>query len=153
MTINNPNRTAVAQGQGAAIFADINDNLDQIEQSLTGVVSLTLAASPRTLTAAEFWADAFFRLTSASPSPSGAFLLHVPANVRGMFYIENRSGANVSVGISGQASERPIILNSNDGLLYSDGTNVRPVGFLHARLSAAQYAALTPQAFTIYYVV
>jgi hypothetical protein len=107
----------------------INEAVDALDRALNDAVDLDCAAGDTTIAAADFAANARFRLTG---TPAAAFNLTVPASKR-LFVVANEAGqvATVTTG----AGATVAVAAGERAVLYGDGAGV---------LQAAEVAGAKP---------
>ena len=119
-------QVAAAQNQKEVT---INDQAGQLDAALTeDLVVLVDDGNAVTLTAEQFRRAFFFVITPDETPPDNAVTITVPAVPRGLFKVRNLTAQTVTVTVSGQSEEAPVIAAGEGALLSCDGSDVLPEG-------------------------
>jgi hypothetical protein len=125
---NNLNLSQVAAAQNQKEVT-INDQAGEIDAALTeDLVMLVDDGNATTLTLEQFRRAFFFVITPDETLPSNAVTITVPAVPRGLFKVRNLTAQTVTVTVSGQSEEAPVIATGEGALLSCDGSDVLPEG-------------------------
>jgi hypothetical protein len=119
-------QVAAAQNQKEVTINDQAGQLDAaISDDLEVLVDDTNAV---TLTAAQLRRAFFLMIDDAVTPPDGAITITVPAVQRGLFNVINTTAQSVTVEVSGQSEESPVVSAGGTMLLSCDGSDVRFAG-------------------------
>ena len=125
---NNLDLSQVAAAQNQKEVT-INDQAGQLDAALTeDLVVLVDDGNAVTLTAEQFRRAFFFVITPDETPPDNAVTITVPAVQRGLFKVRNLTAQTVTVTVSGQSEEAPVIAAGDGALLSCDGSDVLPEG-------------------------
>jgi hypothetical protein len=102
-----------------------NDQAGQLDAAITEPMAVPVDdTNAVTLTAAEFRRHFLFAVEDDTTPPDDAITLTVPALKRGVFAVRNTTAQTVTVTISGQSEDPPVVLPDEVQLLVCNGTDV-----------------------------
>jgi hypothetical protein len=110
-----------------------NDQVGELDAAITEPMAVPVDdTNAVTLTAAEFRRHFLFEVEDGTTPPDNAITLTVPALKRGLFAVRNTTAHPVTVTISGQSADPPVVLPDEVQLLVCNGTDVLPAGSTQA---------------------
>jgi hypothetical protein len=106
-----------------------NDQVGELDAAITEPMAVPLDDSNAvTLTAQAFRRHFLFEVEDDTTPPDDAITLTVPALRRGVFAVRNTTVHPVTVTISGQAADPPVVLPNEVQLVVCNGADVLPAG-------------------------
>jgi hypothetical protein len=106
-----------------------NDQVGQLDAAITEPMAVPVDdTNAVTLTAEEFQRHFLFEAEDDTTPPDGDITLTVPALRRGVFGVRNTTAHPVTVTISGQSADPPVVLPDEVQLVVCNGTDVLPAG-------------------------
>jgi hypothetical protein len=106
-----------------------NDQVGEVDAAITEPMAVPVDdTNAVTLTAAAFRRHFLFEVEDDTTPPDDAITLTVPALRRGVFAVRNTTAHPVTVTISGQPADPPLVLSDELQLLVCNGTDVLPAG-------------------------
>lgn len=132
--------TQVATGQTQKEQA-INDAVGRMDAAMTEVLTVNMGATDTaTLTATQFRTANLFKLEDDGIDAAG--ILNVPTSVkRGFFAVQNNTGENMTIRISGQVATPPMVPTGKLVGLHCDGSNVRAIDEIADYATTAEVAS------------
>jgi hypothetical protein len=106
-----------------------NDQVGELDAAITEPMAVPVDdTNTVTLTAAAFRRHFLFEVEDDASPPDDAITLTVPALKRGVFGVRNTTAHPVTVTISGQSADLPVVLPDEVQLVVCNGTDVLPAG-------------------------
>jgi hypothetical protein len=110
-------------------YITANDQVGELDAAITEPMAVPVDdTNAVTLTTQEFRRHFLFEVEDDTTPPDGNITLTVPALRRGVFAVRNTTAHPVTVTISGQAADPPVVLPDEVQLVVCNGTDVLPAG-------------------------
>ena len=120
---NNSGLEKIGSGEQAGTWGDTtNNNLDIIDRTVNGVLSLTVSGNT-TLTASDgTLSNGHYKIIVLGGTPSGAFNLTIDPNDQQKWYIfKNSTGQTATIKQGGGSGTTVDIANGATNIVYADG--------------------------------
>ena len=100
-----------------------NNNLDIVDRTLNGVVTLTITGNKTLTTSDGTLSEGHYKILVLSGSPSGAFDLTIdPNDQQKWFFIKNSTNQTVTVKQGGGSGTTVALATNTSGIIFADGT-------------------------------
>jgi hypothetical protein len=110
-------------------YITANDQVGELDAAITESMAVPVDDTYAvTLTAAAFRRHFLLEVADATTPPGDAITLTVPAVARGVFAVRNTTAHPVTVTISGQSADPPVVLPDEVQLVVCNGADVLPAG-------------------------
>ena len=114
----------IGAGEQAGTWGNTtNNNLDIVDRTLNGVITLTITGN-KTLTASDgTLSEGHYKVLVLSGSPSGAFDLTIdPNDQQKWFFIKNSTNQTATVKQGGGSGTTVALATNTSGIIFADGT-------------------------------
>jgi len=114
----------IGAGEQAGTWGNTtNNNLDIVDRTLNGVVTLTITGDKTLTTSDGTLSEGHYKILVLSGAPSGAFnLLIDPNDQQKWFFIKNSTNQTVTVKQGGGSGTTVALATNTSGIIYADGT-------------------------------
>ena len=114
----------IGAGEQAGTWGNTtNNNLDIVDRTLNGVVTLTITGDKTLTTSDGTLSEGHYKILVLSGSPSGAFNLTIdPNDQQKWFFIKNSTNQTVTVKQGGGSGTTVALATNTSGIIYADGT-------------------------------
>ena len=114
----------IGAGEQAGTWGNTtNNNLDIVDRTLNGVVTLTITGNKTLTTSDGTLSEGHYKILVLSGSPSGAFDLTIdPNDQQKWFFIKNSTNQTVTVKQGGGSGTTVALATNTSGIIFADGT-------------------------------
>ena len=114
----------IGAGEQAGTWGNTtNNNLDIVDRTLNGVVTLTITGDKTLTTSDGTLSEGHYKVLVLSGSPSGAFnLLIDPNDQQKWFFIKNSTNQTATVKQGGGSGTTVALATNTSGIIFADGT-------------------------------
>ena len=114
----------IGAGEQAGTWGNTtNNNLDIVDRTLNGVVTLTITGDKTLTTSDGTLSEGQYKVIVLSGSPSGAFNLTIdPNDQQKWYFIKNSTNQTVTVKQGGGSGTTVALATNTSGIIYADGT-------------------------------
>jgi hypothetical protein len=114
----------IGAGEQAGTWGNTtNNNLDIVDRTLNGVITLTITGNKTLTTSDGTLSEGHYKVLVLSGSPSGAFnLLIDPNDQQKWFFIKNSTNQTATVKQGGGSGTTVALATNTSGIIYADGT-------------------------------
>ena len=114
----------IGAGEQAGTWGNTtNNNLDIVDRTLNGVVTLTITGNKTLTTSDGTLSEGHYKVLVLSGSPSGAFDLTIdPNDQQKWYFIKNSSGQTATVKQGGGSGSTVAVATGLTAILFADGT-------------------------------
>ena len=114
----------IGAGEQAGTWGNTtNNNLDIVDRTLNGVVTLTITGDKTLTTSDGTLSEGHYKILVLSGSPSGAFnLLIDPNDQQKWFFIKNSTNQTATVKQGGGSGTTVALATNTSGIIFADGT-------------------------------
>ena len=100
-----------------------NNNLDIVDRTLNGVITLTITGNKTLTTSDGTLSEGHYKVLVLSGSPSGAFDLTIdPNDQQKWFFIKNSTNQTATVKQGGGSGTTVALATNTSGIIFADGT-------------------------------
>lgn len=114
----------IGAGEQAGTWGNTtNNNLDIVDRTLNGVVTLTITGNKTLTTSDGTLSEGHYKILVLSGSPSGAFDLTIdPNDQQKWFFIKNSTNQTATVKQGGGSGTTVALATNSSGIIFADGT-------------------------------
>ena len=114
----------IGAGEQAGTWGNTtNNNLDIVDRTLNGVITLTITGDKTLTTSDGTLSEGHYKVLVLSGSPSGAFnLLIDPNDQQKWFFIKNSTNQTATVKQGGGSGTTVALATNTSGIIFADGT-------------------------------
>ena len=114
----------IGAGEQAGTWGNTtNNNLDIVDRTLNGVVTLTITGNKTLTTSDGTLSEGHYKILVLSGSPSGAFDLTIdPNDQQKWFFIKNSTNQTATVKQGGGSGTTVALATNTSGIIFADGT-------------------------------
>ena len=114
----------IGAGEQAGTWGNTtNNNLDIVDRTLNGVVTLTITGNKTLTTSDGTLSEGHYKILVLSGSPSGAFNLTIdPNDQQKWFFIKNSTNQTATVKQGGGSGTTVALATNTSGIIFADGT-------------------------------
>ena len=114
----------IGAGEQAGTWGNTtNNNLDIVDRTLNGVITLTITGNKTLTTSDGTLSEGHYKVLVLSGSPSGAFDLTIdPNDQQKWFFIKNSSNQTATVKQGGGSGTTVALATNTSGIIFADGT-------------------------------
>jgi len=114
----------IGAGEQAGTWGNTtNNNLDIVDRTLNGVVTLTITGDKTLTTSDGTLSEGQYKVIVLSGSPSGAFNLTIdPNDQQKWYFIKNSTNQTATVKQGGGSGTTVALATNTSGIIYADGT-------------------------------
>ena len=114
----------IGAGEQAGTWGNTtNNNLDIVDRTLNGVVTLTITGDKTLTTSDGTLSEGHYKILVLSGSPSGAFDLTIdPNDQQKWFFIKNSTNQTATVKQGGGSGTTVALATNTSGIIFADGT-------------------------------
>ena len=114
----------IGAGEQAGTWGNTtNNNLDIVDRTLNGVITLTISGNKTLTTSDGTLSEGHYKVLVLSGSPSGAFnLLIDPNDQQKWFFIKNSTNQTATVKQGGGSGTTVALATNTSGIIFADGT-------------------------------
>ena len=114
----------IGAGEQAGTWGNTtNNNLDIVDRTLNGVVTLTITGNKTLTTSDGTLSEGHYKVLVLSGSPSGAFDLTIdPNDQQKWFFIKNSTNQTATVKQGGGSGTTVALATNTSGIIFADGT-------------------------------
>jgi hypothetical protein len=114
----------IGAGEQAGTWGNTtNNNLDIVDRTLNGVITLTITGNKTLTTSDGTLSEGHYKVLVLSGSPSGAFDLTIdPNDQQKWFFIKNSTNQTATVKQGGGSGTTVALATNNSGIIFADGT-------------------------------
>jgi len=114
----------IGAGEQAGTWGNTtNNNLDIVDRTLNGVVTLTITGDKTLTTSDGTLSEGHYKILVLSGSPSGAFNLTIdPNDQQKWYFIKNSTNQTATVKQGGGSGTTVALATNTSGIIYADGT-------------------------------
>ena len=114
----------IGAGEQAGTWGNTtNNNLDIVDRTLNGVITLTITGNKTLTTSDGTLSEGHYKVLVLSGSPSGAFnLLIDPNDQQKWFFIKNSTNQTATVKQGGGSGTTVALATNTSGIIFADGT-------------------------------
>lgn len=114
----------IGAGEQAGTWGNTtNNNLDIVDRTLNGVVTLTITGDKTLTTSDGTLSEGQYKVIVLSGSPSGSFNLTIdPNDQQKWYFIKNSTNQTVTVKQGGGSGTTVALATNTSGIIYADGT-------------------------------
>ena len=122
----------IGAGEQAGTWGNTtNNNLDIVDRTLNGVITLTITGNKTLTTSDGTLSEGHYKVLVLSGSPSGAFDLTIdPNDQQKWFFIKNSTNQTATVKQGGGSGTTVALATNTSGIIFADGTGA------HANVAA-----------------
>ena len=115
----------IGAGEQAGTWGNTtNNNLDIVDRTLNGVITLTITGDKTLTTSDGTLSEGHYKVLVLSGSPSGAFnLLIDPNDQQKWFFIKNSTNQTATVKQGGGSGTTVALATNTSGIIFADGTD------------------------------
>ena len=121
---SNTKKEKIGAGEQAGTWGNTtNNNLDIVDRTLNGVVTLTITGNKTLTTSDGTLSEGHYKILVLSGSPSGAFDLTIdPNDQQKWFFIKNSTNQTATVKQGGGSGTTVALATNTSGIIFADGT-------------------------------
>jgi len=114
----------IGAGEQAGTWGNTtNNNLDIVDRTLNGVVTLTITGDKTLTTSDGTLSEGQYKVIVLSGSPSGAFNLTIdPNDQQKWYFIKNSTNQTATIKQGGGSGTTVALATNTSGIIYADGT-------------------------------
>ena len=114
----------IGAGEQAGTWGNTtNNNLDIVDRTLNGVITLTITGNKTLTTSDGTLSEGHYKVLVLSGSPSGAFDLTIdPNDQQKWFFIKNSTNQTATVKQGGGSGTTVALATNTSGIIFADGT-------------------------------
>tara|TARA_B000000532_G_scaffold244251_1_gene243490 strand:+ start:3445 stop:4071 length:627 start_codon:yes stop_codon:yes gene_type:complete len=114
----------IGAGEQAGTWGNTtNNNLDIVDRTLNGVITLTISGNKTLTTSDGTLSEGHYKVLVLSGSPSGAFDLTIdPNDQQKWFFIKNSTNQTATVKQGGGSGTTVALATNTSGIIFADGT-------------------------------
>ena len=114
----------IGAGEQAGTWGNTtNNNLDIVDRTLNGVITLTITGNKTLTTSDGTLSEGHYKVLVLSGSPSGAFDLTIdPNDQQKWFFIKNSTNQTATVKQGGGSGTTVALATNPSGIIFADGT-------------------------------
>ena len=114
----------IGAGEQAGTWGNTtNNNLDIVDRTLNGVITLTITGDKTLTTSDGTLSEGHYKVLVLSGTPSGAFnLLIDPNDQQKWFFIKNSTNQTATVKQGGGSGTTVALATNTSGIIFADGT-------------------------------
>ena len=114
----------IGAGEQAGTWGNTtNNNLDIVDRTLNGVITLTITGDKTLTTSDGTLSEGQYKVIVLSGSPSGAFNLTIdPNDQQKWYFIKNSTNQTATVKQGGGSGTTVALATNTSGIIYADGT-------------------------------
>ena len=114
----------IGAGEQAGTWGNTtNNNLDIVDRTLNGVITLTITGDKTLTTSDGTLSEGHYKVLVLSGSPSGAFDLTIdPNDQQKWFFIKNSTNQTATVKQGGGSGTTVALATNTSGIIFADGT-------------------------------
>lgn len=114
----------IGAGEQAGTWGNTtNNNLDIVDRTLNGVVTLTITGDKTLTTSDGTLSEGHYKILVLSGSPAGAFNLTIdPNDQQKWFFIKNSTNQTATVKQGGGSGTTVALATNTSGIIFADGT-------------------------------
>ena len=114
----------IGAGEQAGTWGNTtNNNLDIVDRTLNGVVTLTITGNKTLTTSDGTLSEGHYKILVLSGSPSGAFDLTIdPNDQQKWFFIKNSTNQTATIKQGGGSGTTVALATNTSGIIFADGT-------------------------------
>ena len=114
----------IGAGEQAGTWGNTtNNNLDIVDRTLNGVITLTITGDKTLTTSDGTLSEGHYKVLVLSGSPSGAFDLTIdPNDQHKWFFIKNSTNQTATVNQGGGSGTTVALATNTSGIIFADGT-------------------------------
>jgi len=114
----------IGAGEQAGTWGNTtNNNLDIVDRTLNGVVTLTITGDKTLTTSDGTLSEGQYKVIVLSGSPSGAFNLTIdPNDQQKWYFIKNSTNQTATIKQGGGSGTTVALATNTSGIVYADGT-------------------------------